>query len=70
MSDRVSKEFEAQAVYLRFGVENVSQKYIQIIDVNLLSYKIFMKQYDKCNKHITLVTYSRCFTLTIKTKSA
>jgi hypothetical protein len=38
MSDRVSKEWSASADWIEFGVENVSKKYITIIDVKLFVY--------------------------------
>ncbi len=34
----MSKESKAQALYLRFGIENDSYKYVSIIDVESLSY--------------------------------
>jgi hypothetical protein len=51
----VSKEWSTSAYYKRFGVENVSKKYISIIDVKLLSYiKIEKKpvQYKKTQKSL------------------
>ncbi len=38
MSDTGCLKIEAQVLFERFGVENVSQKYISITDVKLLSY--------------------------------